>query len=373
MRDILLTLCGLTPQVITETLWALAHQQPPVVPEEIWIFTTRSGREICRRTLLGPTGKIRQFYREFHPGQALPQLTLRQIVTLTNAQGVSLDDVRTAEENHAIGDQLANCIRRLTTPTDTRIHCSIAGGRKTMGILLAAALQVYGREQDALYHVLVSPEFENHPGFFYKPRRSLILKQADGSRLSTKDAVIQLAEIPYVRLRALLPEDVLAQGLSLGELVSHAQQELHALSFPEPVQINFSRKILKIGEKTIALTPAEFDWYSVLAKVKTDQCAEPTRPFCAGCTACYVVLSNETWERESTRLAEEGSLKLMGAEDPGPDALPRFRALVSKINRALKETLASPRIADQYAIRATGGRYAKAYGLAAEKKAIQFR
>ena len=40
MRDVLIALCGLTPQVVTETLWALGQQRPAVVPEKVCNLAT---------------------------------------------------------------------------------------------------------------------------------------------------------------------------------------------------------------------------------------------------------------------------------------------------------------------------------------------
>ncbi len=45
-RRILLAVTGLTPQVITETLYALAVQrQPAFIPTEIHLLTTHEGAE----------------------------------------------------------------------------------------------------------------------------------------------------------------------------------------------------------------------------------------------------------------------------------------------------------------------------------------
>jgi CRISPR-associated protein (TIGR02584 family) len=44
---------GLTPQVVTETLYALAVQrQPPFIPTEIHLLTTAEGAEEARLGLL---------------------------------------------------------------------------------------------------------------------------------------------------------------------------------------------------------------------------------------------------------------------------------------------------------------------------------
>jgi CRISPR-associated protein (TIGR02584 family) len=67
MQDVLVALCGLTPQVVTETLWALGQQRPAIVPEKVWIITTRSGREACERLLFGKNGKLASYLREYRP------------------------------------------------------------------------------------------------------------------------------------------------------------------------------------------------------------------------------------------------------------------------------------------------------------------
>jgi CRISPR-associated protein (TIGR02584 family) len=65
MRDWLIALCGLTPQVVTETLWALRHQRPPILPEKVSIVTTKSGRNVCERLLFGKKGKLASYWREY--------------------------------------------------------------------------------------------------------------------------------------------------------------------------------------------------------------------------------------------------------------------------------------------------------------------
>jgi hypothetical protein len=47
-RTILIAGMGTSPAVLTETVWALAHQEQPVVPDEIVVITTKSGKEALR-------------------------------------------------------------------------------------------------------------------------------------------------------------------------------------------------------------------------------------------------------------------------------------------------------------------------------------
>ena len=37
--DILFSMLGMSPGVITETIWALAHENPPIIPESIVVVT----------------------------------------------------------------------------------------------------------------------------------------------------------------------------------------------------------------------------------------------------------------------------------------------------------------------------------------------
>lgn len=164
-RRILLAVCGLSPQVVTETLYALAvKRQPAFVPTEIHLLTTREGGERARLSLLsrapGWLGRFRRDYR-------LPSLGLSaaNIHVLAGERG-RLADIRTPADNERLADALTDLVRRLTSDPAAALHVSIAGGRKTMGFYAGYALSLFGRPQDRLSHVLVSAEFECNPDFF---------------------------------------------------------------------------------------------------------------------------------------------------------------------------------------------------------------
>src|SRR5213594_1168508 len=48
----LLAVTGMSPAVLTETVWALAQESPPIIPERVVVLTTFSGREAIERELL---------------------------------------------------------------------------------------------------------------------------------------------------------------------------------------------------------------------------------------------------------------------------------------------------------------------------------
>jgi CRISPR-associated protein (TIGR02584 family) len=373
VQDVLIALCGLTPQVVTETLWALRHQDPPVVPERLLIVTTESGKQACAQLLLGRRGKLASYLREY-PQRGRP-LVVDRIVTLAGADGRPVEDLRTRADNSAIADQLAATIRGLTRRPNVRLHCSVAGGRKTMGVLLAAVLQIYGRPEDRLYHVLVTPDFESHPDFFYIPKRPRLLARHGGRRLDTRDARIELAEIPYVRLRAFLSANLLGQELSFSELVARAQHELRALEGAEPVNVQPAGRRLLIGGASVTLTPAQARLYAAFARIKAEHCVERGRKVCGECVACYVPVSKSSWDAAHHWLKELAGGPLLAPRGERGESVElgvgRFRSLVSKTNRALEAGLGSERLAARYRIRSVGERGETRYGLAVDKTLIR--
>jgi len=372
MRDLLVALCGLTPQVITETLWALNQQRPSVIPDKIFIVTTQSGSKACERLLFGKRGKLYSYQREYRSTQSI-RCGPRNVIILRGSDGNPVEDLRTQRDNLAVADQLAAFIRDLTAIPNTRLHCSVAGGRKTMGVILAAVLQVYGRPEDRLYHVLVSPEFESQPEFFYIPKRPRLLAIRNRKFLDTVNARIELAEIPYVRLRAYLPNDLLKQALSFTELVARAQKHLRALERLESVRIDISSGRLLIGETEVKFSPAQFRLYTAFARIKTEKCVEPARTSCDDCTKCYAAVTKANWDAVREQLENiAGDRFLWAADSQDPGIAPaRFRTLISKTNQALVKGFKSKQLAERYHIRSDGLRGETCYGLAVDKTLLR--
>ena len=44
----------MTPAVLTETIWALAHENPPVIPDRVVAVTTTKGKQLMERELFTP-------------------------------------------------------------------------------------------------------------------------------------------------------------------------------------------------------------------------------------------------------------------------------------------------------------------------------
>jgi len=233
-REILVVVAGLTPQVITETLYYLTQKRdPPAMITEIHVLTTQPGRQRVLTDLLAPDdGHFYALCREYDLDPTTIAFDAEHIHLLTDAGGVPLEDIRTAADSAAVADQLLTFIRGLTDDPTTRLHCSLAGGRKTQSALLGFALQLYGRPQDTLLHILVDKAFENHVDFFYPSRQPRLIQTPDGRQLDARTARVTVAEIPYVRLRDKLFGSQPTSPTGFDQTSAHAQQTLDLLPNP---------------------------------------------------------------------------------------------------------------------------------------------
>lgn len=255
---------GLSPQVVTETVYALAVMaQPPFIPTEVRVLTTREGADRARLSLLSPEpGWFRRLLREYD----LPEIAFDEgsIQVLRSPAGEMIDDIRTEDDNRWAADAIARQIRDLTADDECALHVSIAGGRKTMGFYMGYALSLYGRPQDRLSHVLVSAPFESHPSFYFPTRtRQVIYSPPPDSRpLDTSTACVTLAEIPFVRLRSALNTADASALATFSGAVSAAQDHLG----PPRLRINLKGRFIQAAAKVVTLRPSEMAFYSMLAR-----------------------------------------------------------------------------------------------------------
>lgn len=259
-RRVLLAVTGLSPQVVTETVFALAMQRtPPFVPTEVRLVTTREGANRARLSLLSDDPG---WFRRLRDDSALPEIRFEEssIHVLTDAAGAQLEDIRSPADNLQAADFITELVRHLTADPDCALHVSIAGGRKTTGYYLGYALSLFGRPQDRLSHVLVSEPFESSWNFFYPTPATRVI-EIGGKLADTAQAEVTLAEIPFVSLRSELPQALLAGRASFASTVAAARASLAA---PELVLDPVSRRVRMAG-KVFRLPPAEFALLAALA------------------------------------------------------------------------------------------------------------
>lgn len=273
MRQILLCVAGLTPQIITETLYVLTQQHNQVI-DEIRVITTLKGRDRIRENLLSrPMGKFWQFCQDFSLDPETIAFSENNIFLLNTLDGRILSDILSEQDNFLVADQICQIVAQLTSDPEVSLHASVAGGRKSMGILLTAAMQLFGRPQDRLSHVLVTEDFELHSDFYYTPPqpRLLDIKDRDGKlvkQVSTDKAMIYLADIPFIRLRGLISERLNKQGFSYNQLVKKTQEDLDLIESVSELYLDICQDTVSVGNRRSKLTPREFFIYLFFAQLR---------------------------------------------------------------------------------------------------------
>lgn len=256
-RRVLLAVAGMSPQVITETLYGLGHAPRPFYPTEVVVVTTGSGRQRILLELLGEEhGWFRRLYTEY-PAMRVPRFSAKDVRVIATPSG-ELDDIRGEDEHALAADMIADCVREFTADDECALHVSMAGGRKTMGYFAGAALSLYGRAQDRLSHVLVSEAFESHPQFFYPaPKQRVIYHTRDQRPLDSQDARVTLADIPFVRLRQSLPGNLVEQRRPFQEAIAAARRAVE----PPAMRVWTRERQICIGTEERHVPPAELAFF----------------------------------------------------------------------------------------------------------------
>ena len=272
-KNILLCVSGATPQIVTETLYVLAIEKKIRI-DEIQIITTQDGEDkILTGKINGrgePTesllnkkeGQFYKFIKDYKNEVGKIKFNKSCIVVIKDKKGKLLNDIRSVEENELAGDQIAEHVKLLCSDPGTTVYASVAGGRKTLGIYLTTAMQLFARANDHLSHVLVNEEFETNTQFFYPPPKPVTLTLRTGKTISTKNAKISLAEVPFIRLRGA---GITAEG-TYKEMVTRAQTFLDADEKILPLEIDLKTNRLTIGVLSARLTDYETLLYCLFAQ-----------------------------------------------------------------------------------------------------------
>ncbi|MBE8233757.1 MAG: TIGR02584 family CRISPR-associated protein [Endozoicomonadaceae bacterium] len=263
MKNILLAITGASPQVITETLYAL-HVNGKTFPDEVYVITTTSTQEMLVKGLFekGHLAKLKQEY-------ALPNFKFDEshIWLIEDALGKPINDAKSIEDQTYMADFITRKVYELTEDNSLSIHASIAGGRKTMAFYLGYAMSLLGRPQDTLSHVFVNDEFEFVHDFYYPTKQSNLITGKNGKgQLDTSQAIVTLAEIPFVRMRQSVDAQLIK---SMGE-ASFSQtvatlNSTHSKSLT--LELYQKAKTISISGVDIKLTAKEFSFYQWIIKL----------------------------------------------------------------------------------------------------------
>jgi CRISPR-associated protein (TIGR02584 family) len=371
MKTILLAVCGLSPQVITETLFAL-HQTGRTV-EAIHIITTQLGKERVLSTLLEPgAGYYFRYLREYEQEIRAIDFGPPTIHTVCDDQGREIADIRDEADNEQLLRTCLDLTFRFTRNPETAVYFSVAGGRKTMSSCLALAAQMYGRSQDRLFHVLVSPEFESHPDFFYPPKISRLLELRDEKGnpylKETRYAEVTLVHLPFVSIRERLGERYLKKPFDPATLMMSLVREDQVR-----LVINLVQKKVIFRGIELDMMPARLALYAFFVLQKKE--CPLSVPDCSRCTECYLDL--EGIFRNQKKIANlygklAGNRPLEEMSDSGITNLnaENFTMYKSRIRQDLQKGFGHYALKD-LEIASTGKRPNTRYGIGMDKGKIE--
>lgn len=357
-RNILVCVTGLSPQIVTETVYALSVQATSAwMPDEVYLLTTLRGAENARLKLLS---REPGWFHRLRADYGLPEIRFDEshVHVIRRQDGAPLDDIRDDADNRSAADFIAETVRRLTQDATTHVHASIAGGRKTMGFYLGYAMSLYGRAQDRLSHVLVSAPFESHPEFYYPTPETRVITSLDRGQdaLDCSQAHVWLGDIPFVRLREGLPERLLEGKASFSEAVAAAGRAMHA----PRLWLSAGQCAATADGERLDLGPTEFAvllWFARQASAYRGEIdwtdAKTVSTFLA---VAREVMTPSSGEYE--RLEEALKWRLNDPKALGD----YFEPQKSRINKILQKALGKFASA-RYAIRRTGPRGASRYSL----------
>lgn len=273
---ILLAVVGMSPAVITETLWALAHEPDPILPRRIIAVTTVEGRRRIHEDLFSPRPRFegRSAWDTFRLSLAQQGFQLDgrlrfgttpddlRVITAPDprtGQSQELADIRTPSENEATADFLLDQVRQVVENPDTQLIASVAGGRKTMGALLYACLTLAGRETDRLTHVLVNPPFEQVPEFFFPTQPGGDLPIRGGASVHPSEARIELADVPFVPLRNLFKRELGKPAGSFLRLVDSCREHVRQAAGEDiRLTLDAARPVIDVHGVSVQLAPREY-------------------------------------------------------------------------------------------------------------------
>lgn len=362
-RPNLFCVSGLTPQILTETVYALiagnGAVDPHQIPRKIEVVTTTEGRRLLRESLFpggGKKGQLDLFCHDYGVDRSDIDFDESGIHVICDRNGHELDDITDDEQNASAADLISERIRFLCSEKTVPLHVSLAGGRKTMGFYAGYALSLFGRPSDRLTHVLINHPFESHPDFYFPPREphKLYFPNRDEYEC-TSHARVSLANIPLVLMGGRLDDTLKLGSLSFSEAVARTQEGLCEPSLTIDLA---GRKVFLQGYGVI-LSKLQLVWLVWLAG--RTQRGEPSVPFdehAADELRSVMDLLEGTGESYLKQGLDSGLLDLRRGEKAN-----YFDRTRTRLNQALEEKSGLQRsVAERYFVHSFGSR-PKTYGL----------
>lgn len=361
-RRILLAVAANSPQVVTETYYALTHQtNPPWLPTEVHIITTVRGASYVRD---GLSAQGQDWLGRLCTDYALPRPAFddTHIHLITDAAGAALEDVRSGADNTHAADFITRTVRRFSADPQTSLHVSLSGGRRTMTYYIGYALSLFGRPQDRLSHVLVEDEYFFNREFYYPPPHPVWVVRQDGSGFDASKVEVTLADIPFVRLREGLPTELLDGNSSFSATISAAQHRFD----PPQVHLDWNHASLRCGNIPVPMPPVQLAFYAWMLERRRQDLPpihwtdREATPLAVQFLHIYARLHGET-----------GSFEQVGAALRDGISKAWFDERKSNTHKALKQALGQ-QMAQPYLLHPHGKRPRTTFGLTLPIEVLTF-
>lgn len=264
---------GTSPQVLTETLYAIYKQGKPF-PDEVYLITSENAKAKAVEWLFE-----KEQIEHLKAHHRLPdfKFELDHILLMEHDNGELVFDGSEEQDQQSIADSITRIVAKFTSDENCRIHASIAGGRKTMAFYMGYAMSIFGREQDVLSHVFVSKDFEFSDQFFFPTLDDNYIAKND-KVLNTKAAKVNLLEIPFVRMRNMVDQSFINQiesnsfSKTIALLNTYKNKRVK-------VKIISKKKYILVNGIKIKLPPKELAFYFWLSQLPSRK-IDMDRQFC---------------------------------------------------------------------------------------------
>jgi CRISPR-associated protein (TIGR02584 family) len=284
-ETVLLAVTGMSPAVLTETVWELAkRKQSPVVPDRVVVMTTEKGKEAIEEQLLGPDGiwdalrlailgKGAKSDDRLYFGKS-PDC-IKVFTRNVGGRPNPMLDMPSEDDCMAVADFMTDVLWGFASRPDTRLIASIAGGYKSMSALLFACMSLLGRQDDTITHVLIQAPYDDprlNPRFYFPAQPAQKLADANGETFLASKARITLTEIPFVALGDLLER--YEKPRSYSALVHSCRGEVVRIATPE-ITFDDKQGVVHVGRNEFALHGQEHPLFAFLY----ERASENLEPF----------------------------------------------------------------------------------------------
>lgn len=324
-KTVLVAVLGMSPSVLTETVWALHKEKPEYLPDEIHVCSTSTGTEKIDQLLHTRTGRDSTVWLDLKRCVGR-DMHINYHVFTDPEDGHPLSDIQDSRDQELVADQLLKVVRDLKNPMqeDCRVACSIAGGRKSMSALMYAVMSLAGDGGDIITHVLTAEDATACPDFFYPDQTVQKLTTRSGKAITAKKVHVELATIPFVPLRSLVGEKQVGKAAgSFSTLVKRARNELDNVK-PESIRIRVHTRECgaTVNGEPVALRPEAHTLLSIMARALLLRKQNPKVPAALTGGLCGKMfgllvqekrLPQEVLRRASSKLQED-KLKLFYSE-----------------------------------------------------------